>query len=220
MAAADDQPKGTLPLHWVVARFVAALAVNVYVFWVLPSASIVDRLAFSLQLVGLYNLGLAFLAETELLKTFPSWLEGMTSANLRDFSAATLRTVGVIALLSSLAVRGFPPPVIGRLPFVLRVLLLMTLGLTFVLLVPILFVAVAVLLLIGIAPVAYIGYVLVGVLLDTISNAPDEIQLSSLEGSVSLRAAVEAKHVQLRTLLVGVPTTAIGAATAGYALLT
>jgi hypothetical protein len=221
MAAADDQPKGTLPLHWLVALYVAALAVNVYVFWVLPSASTLERLAFSLQLIGIYNLGLTFLGQTNLLKTFPSWLEGMTSANLSDFSGATFRTVAVFAFLSSLAVQGFPPPrVTGRLPLLLRALVLMTLGLVFVILVPILFVAVAVFLLLGIAPVAYIGYVLVGVLLDAISSAPNDFQLSSPEGSIGLKATVRAHHVQLRTLLVGVPATALGVATAGYALLT
>ena len=221
MAAAENPPKGTLPLHWLVALYVAALAVNIYVFWVVPSASLLERLAFSLQLIGIYNLALTFLGQTDLLKTFPSWLEQMTSANLRDFSAATYRTVGVIALISSLAVRGFPPPrVTGRLPLLLRVLVLVTLGPTFVILVVVVFVLVVVFLLLGIAPVAYIGYVFVGVLLDAISSAPEELHLASAEGALGLKAAVRAHHVQLRTLLVGVPATALGGATAGYALLT
>jgi len=221
MVADEGQPQDTLPLHWLVALYVAALAVNVYVFWVLPSASMLERLAFSLQLIGIYNLALTFLGQTDLFKAFPSWLEEMTSANLRDFSAATFRTLTVIASLSSLAVRGFPPPLVtGRLPLLLQVLVLVTLGLTFAILAVVLFVLVLVLLLFGIAPVAYIGYVLVGVLLDAISIASEDIQLSSAEGSLSLKGAVRAHHVQLRTLLIGVPATALGVATAGYALLT
>lgn len=222
MAAADEgQPKGTLPLHWLVALYIAALAANIYVFWVLPSGSMLDRLAFSLQLIGIYNLALTFLSQTDLFKAFPTWLEEMTSPNLRDFSAATFRTLAVLASLSSLAVRGFPPPLVtGRLPLLLQALVLVTLGLTFAILNVVLFVLVVLLLLLGIAPVAYIGYVLVGVLLDAVSSAPGDIQLSSVEGSLSLKETVRAHQVQLRTLLVGVPATALGVATAGYALLT
>ena len=99
-------------------------------------------------------------------------------------------------------------------------LVLVTLGLTFAILAVVIFVLVVVFLLLGIAPVAYMGYVLVGVLLDAISSAPEDIQLSSAEGSLSLKGAVRPHHVQLRTLLVGVPATALGVATAGYALLT
>jgi hypothetical protein len=222
MVAADEgQPKGTLPLYWVVALYVAALAVNVYVFWVLPSGSVLERLAFSLQLIGIYNLALTFLSQTDLFKTFPTWLEEMTSASLRDFSAATFRTVAVIASLSSLAVRGFPPPLVtGRLPLLLQALVLVTLGLTFALLNVVLFVLVGLFFLFGISPIAYIGYVLVGVLLDAISNAPDDVQLSSGEGSLSLKRTFRTHQVQLRTLFVGLPATALGVATAGYALLT
>jgi hypothetical protein len=222
MVADDErQPPRTVPLPWLVALYVAALAVNVYAFWVLPSGSMLERFSFSLQLIGIYNLALTFLSQTDLFRALPSWLEEMTSADLRDFSAGTFRILGVFASLASLAVRGFPPPLVtGRLPLLLQVFVVFALGLTFAILAVVLFVLLVPFLLLGIAPVAYIGYVLVGVLLDAVSSAPGDIELSSGEGSVSLKGTVRAHQVQLRTLLVGVPTTAIGVATAGYALLT
>jgi hypothetical protein len=221
MAADETHRRGTLPLYALVALYLAALTTNVCVFWVLPSGSTLERLAFSLQLLGVYNLALTFLATTDLFKTFPTWLDEMTSANLRDFSAAVLRTLAVIASLSSLAIRGFPPPLVTRrLPLLLQVLVVVTLGLLFVIVDIVLFVLVAVVLVLGIAPIAYIGYVLVGVLLDSISTAPADVSLSSANGSLSLQGSVRAHEAQLRTLLVGLPATALGVATAGYALFT
>jgi hypothetical protein len=222
MAAAEDgQPRGTLPLYWLVALYLAALAANLYVFWVLPAGSLLDRLAFALELIAIYNLALTLLSSTDLFKTFPTWLEEMTSANLRDFGAGTMRTLGVMAALSSLAVRGFPPPLVTqRLPLMLQVLAAVTLGLTFAILDVVLFMLVVVVFLLGIAPIAYIGYVLVDVVLDAISSAPNEIQLSSTEGSLGLKGTVRMHRVQLRTFLVGVPAAALGVATQAYALLT
>jgi hypothetical protein len=221
VAADEDPPERTLPLYWLVALYLAALAVNVYVFWVLPTASLLERLAFALALIGIYNLALSFLRATDFSKTFSSWLDQMTSADLRDFAAATMRTLAVVASLASLAVRGFPPPlVMRRLPLVLQVLAVVVLGLTFAILNVVLFLLVVVVFVLGIAPIAYIGYVLVDVYLDAVSNSPNEIQLSSVEGSLGLKETVRRHRVDLRTLLVGVPAIALGVATQGYALLT
>ena len=221
MAVEGDQPQRTLPLVWLVALYLAALAGNVYVFWILPGGSLLERLAFSLELIGIYNLALTFLRATDFSKTFSTWLDDMTSPNLREFAAATLRTLAVVASLSSLAVRGFPPPlVMGRLPLLLQVLAVVILGLTFAVLNVVLFALVVVVFVLGIAPIAYIGYVFVDVFLDAVTNAPGEVELSSVEGSLGLKATVERHRVELRTLLVGVPAIALGVTTQAYALLT
>ena len=92
-------------------------------------------------------------------------------------------------------------------------------GLTFAILDVVLFALVVVVFLLGIAPIAYIGDVLVDIVLDAISNAPNEIHLSSVEGSLGRKGAVKLHRVQLRTFLVGAPAAAPGVATQAYALL-
>jgi hypothetical protein len=179
-----------------------------------------ERLAFSLELIGIYNLAINFLSGSDFFKTFPSWQKDMTSADLRSFSAATLRTLGIFASISSLAVRGFPPPMItGRLPLLLQVLAVVVLGLTFAIVCLVLLPVVVLVVVVGIAPIAYIGYVLVDALLDAVVSSPADMKLWSAEGSLSLKDTVEAHQVELRPLLVGVPAVALGLVTGGYALL-
>jgi hypothetical protein len=218
VAAHDDQPRGDFPLVWLVAFYLAALAANLYVFWILPSASVLERLAFSLQLIGVYNLALTFLSQADVSKGFSDWLGDTTSADLRSFLAGALRILSIFALLSSLTVRGFPPPLVTRrLPLLLQVLVVLTFGLGFALFVVVFFALAVPLFLIGIVPLAYIGYVLVDILLDAVSNAAND-RLGPEE--VAVKVTVLTHQAQLRTALVGVPATALGVATAGIALLT
>ena len=197
--------------RWVVLAFLVLLALNVWLLWFVPDATATEKASFALTLVGFYSLALNFSNNSGLAEAFPGWLSELTSPNLREFVAASFRVMSVVFLMASLFVRGFPPPMLSRLGL-LGALLALPLALAVVVAI---FVAGAAYLVV-IVPLAYLAYLLASILLDSIENAPEDVALSSEEGSVTMREAVSQHRVQLRTLVVGVPSTVLGIGTTAY----
>ena len=197
--------------RWVVLAFLVLLALNVWLLWFVPDAPATEKASFALTLVGFYSLALNFSNNSGLAEAFPGWLSELTSPNLREFVAASFRVMSVVFLMASLFVRGFPPPMLSRLG-----LLGALLALPFALAVVVAIFVAGAAYLVVIVPLAYLAYLLASILLDSIENAPEDVALSSEEGSVTMREAVSQHRVQLRTLVVGVPSTVLGIGTTAY----
>ena len=212
-----DQSPGEAPTvatRWVVLAFLVLLALNVWLLWFVPDAPATEKASFALTLVGFYSLALNFSTDSGLAKAFPGWLSELTSPNLREFVAASFRVMAVVFFMASLFVRGFPPPMLSRLG-----LLGAFLALPLALAVVVAIFAAGAAYLVVIVPLAYLAYLLASILLDSIENAPEDVALSSEEGSVTMRGAVSQHRVQLRTLVVGVPATVLGIGTTAYSFL-
>lgn len=201
----------TVATRWVVLVYLLLLALNVWLLWFLPEVPTREKVSFVLTLVGFYSLALNFSNGSGLTAAFPSWLADMTSPNLREFAASSFKVLSVAFLMASLFVRGFPPPVLSRLSFV-GVLLALPLALVAVVA---LFVVAAAYLVV-IVPLAYIAYLLASIFLDAIENAPGDFLLSSEEGQLTMKGAVREHRAQLKTLVVGVPSTVLGIGTTAY----
>lgn len=203
--------KRPVAMHWLVLAYLSLLALNVWLLWLLPTAPPIEKVSFMLAIVGVYSLALNFSSETGLFKAFPSWLDEMTSPSLRDFAASSFRVTSITYLFGSLFVRGFPPPVLSRVRFfVLPLALPLALGT----LVTAFMVTAAYL--VVVAPLAYIGYLLAAIFLDAIENAPGDFVVSSEEGQLAMKTAVQDHRVQLRTLVVGLPATVMGIGATAY----
>src|SRR5262245_63785236 len=183
----EEPPK--VATRWIVLVFLVLLALNVWLLWFLPDEPALKKAAFVLTLVGFYSLALNFSNNSGLAETFPDWLPDLTSPILRDFVAASFRVLGVAFLMGSLFVRGFPPPLVAR-GGVLGVLgVLLALPLAFAVVVAI-FVAGAAYLVV-IVPLAYLAYLLASVVLDSIEHSPQDMALSSEEGSLTMKGLVQ-----------------------------
>jgi hypothetical protein len=208
--AGDDR----VAMRWIVLTYLGLVALNIWLLWVLPNAPALEKVAFVLALVGLYSLALNFSKDSGLAKAFPSWLHDSTSPSLRSFAAGAFRTLSVLFALGSQFIRGFPPPLLSPLRVGGTLLAL-----------PLALVAVAVLLAITVAylvvivPLAYVAYLFAGVFLDAVENAPGDVVLSSEEGVVTVRTMIQDHRAELRTLVVGVPSTVVGIGTTAFSFL-
>ena len=213
----DD--KGTegddrVAMRWIVLAYLGLVALNVWLLWVLPNAATREKVAFVLALIGLYSLALNFSKGSGLTATFPSWLEDSTSPSLRSFAAGAFRTLSVLFLFGSQFVRGFPPPSVAPLRLAGTLL-----ALPLALVVVVVLFAVAADYLVVIVPLAYIAYLFAGVFLDAAENAPNDVVLSSEEGVVTVKTMIAEHHAELRTLVVGVPSTVLGIGTTAFTFL-
>jgi hypothetical protein len=209
----DGRSPKTVATRWIVLVFFVLLALNVWLLWLVPDAPETEKASFVLTLVGFYSLALNFSNNSGLAQAFPSWLPGLTSPNLREFSAHSFYVSSAAFSIASLFVRGFPPPMLSRLGF-FGVLLALPLALVVVV---VAFVAAAAYLVV-IVPLAYLAYLLASILLASVENAPTDAALSSEEGSLTIKGAVREHRVQLKTLVVGIPSTVFGIGTTAYTL--
>lgn len=211
MAERPPGQKRLLAMYWILLGYFLLLALDLWLLWVLPTAPAIDKISFMLGMVGLYNLALNFLSQTDLFKAFPSWLDEMTSPTLREFSAGALRTAGIASLVFGLFIKGFPPPrAADRISTPLALIVVVA--------TPLVTVIVVAVYLVLIAPLAFIGYLLVSIFFDAIENAPEDFLLSSEEGQLTVKAAVRGHRVQLRTLAVGLPATIVAVGTTAFSL--
>ena len=171
--------------------------------WLLrrTGGSSLDQIAFALRILGLYTIVLGFLKTSRALAGFGGVLDEMTSPNLISFAAGNFLALGILFEGIGIGLKGTRAPgpaarlaALGRLLLVPAALLLLAFT-AFHLLV--------------IMPLAYVGYLLAGAIVQAIASAPTDARLSVAGPSpqaISLRAALTEDPAAARSYLVGVPS--------------
>ncbi len=184
----------------VLASAAVVLAADV---WLIrrTGGRVLDQVAFALRILGLYTIILGFLKSSSALARFGDVLEEMTSPNFFDFAAGNSRALAI--LFGGVSI-GFGGPITpgprARLAAFGQVLLVPA---------SLLLVAFTAFHLLVIMPLAYVGYLAAGAIVQAIASSPTDIRLSTSgppPQAVSLRAAMTEDPVAARSYLVGVPS--------------
>jgi hypothetical protein len=190
----------------VAIVYVALLAVDVWLFFFLPSGELDARFAFCLQVLGLYALFTGLLDQAGILAALSRSAEDLTSQNLRTFLAANLTFAGSLLLLASLAVRGLLYARQWYALLVAPILILAT---------PLLFVFV-IAYFIAVVPIAYLAYLMASMLLVGLSAAnPEQITITQGEQGLELGETITKNLSKLRSFLVGVPAIVLSVLSSG-----
>jgi len=197
-------------LLWVVviAVYVALLALDIWIYFLVPSIPWLSRVGFVFQVVGVAGLATGFLAATEISKRLSSLLEDLTAPNLRQFVAGNLALSAIVMSVLSCLFSG--------ILFSRRWYTALPLALVYFISVPFVFV-------LGLAyyvlvvPPAYIAYSMVSAPLNTIKDSNREITITRGEGEgqekIDVRAIIVEHTVALRGFLVGLASTLFAVAT-------
>ncbi len=163
--------------------------------------SAVGQLTFALRILGLYAIVLGFLKSSGTLARFGGMLDDMTSPNFFLFVAGNAFAFGIAFEGIGIGLRGSRAPGPGARLAALGQLLLVPAAL--------LLVAFAAFHFLVIMPLAYIGYLAAGAIVQAIASAPGDAQIT-VEGpspqALSVRAALSQDPVAARSYLVGVPS--------------
>jgi hypothetical protein len=186
--------------------YVWLLAFDVWLFFFLPSGEFDARLAFCLQVLGLYAIATGLLEQAGILDALKRSADDLTSQNLRTFLAANLAFAGTLMLVASLAVRGV---LYARQWYAL-------------LIAPILIVSTPMILLlvfayfVAVVPLAYIAYAIASVFLVGLSASnPEQITVSRGEERLELGETIAGNLSKLRSFLVGAPAIILSVLSSG-----
>ncbi len=160
-----------------------------------------DQIAFALRILGLYGIVVGFLKSSSALARFGEVLEEMTSPNFFEFAAGNGRA---LAMLFGGVSIGFGRPMTpgprARLAVLGQVLLVPA---------SLFLVAYSAFHLLVIMPLAYVGYLAAGAIVQAIASSSTDIGLSTSgppPQTVSLRKVVAEDAVAFRSYMVGVPS--------------
>jgi hypothetical protein len=188
--------------------YLVALALDVWLVVILPSAAWQDRAGLVLGIVGLSAFATGFLNATDLAKALPHFdLDSMTSPNLFDFVAANMRLLALAFFFGEAFLYGRDPWT--KMESSWKKLLLLPLWFVIAvstLLVPIVLGLGAVAYLIFVLPFTYLAYALVSLPLIRITET-DESKLDPVSRSMHLSKLVSDHTAQLRVFGAGSLTT-------------
>ena len=188
----------------VIVVYLALLALDIWIYFAVPSIPWLARISFVFQVVGVAGLATGFLAATEISKRLTSLLEDLTAPNLRQFVAGNLALSAIVMSALSCLFSGilFTKRWYTALPLALVYLIslpfVVALGLAYYVLV---------------VPPAYIAYAVASGPLNTIKASPREITIKRGEEKIDVRAIMVEHTVPLRAFLVGLASTLFAVAT-------
>jgi len=171
--------------------------------WLLrrTGGSALDQVSFALRILGLYAIVLGLLKTSSALAAFGGVLDEMTSPRLFSFVAGNFLALGILFEGISIGLRGPRAPGPGARLAAFGTFLLVPAAL--------LLLAFTAFHLLVIMPLAYVGFLLAGSIVQAIASAPGDVRLS-VEGpspqTISLRAALTQDPVAARSYLVGIPS--------------
>ena len=182
----------------VIVVYLGLVALDVWIYFAVPSIPWLARVSFVLQVIGVAGLATGFLAATEISKRLSSLLEDMTAPNLRQFVAGNLALSAIVMSALSCLFSG--------ILFSRRWYTALPLALVYVMSLPFVFV-------LGLAyyvlvvPPAYIAYAVVSGPLNTIKASDREITITRGKEKIDVRAIIVEHTVPLRAFLVGLAST-------------
>jgi hypothetical protein len=201
----------------VVGIYAGLLAFDLWLLLLHREGSWPEKLGFLFALLGLYTFAFGLVVGTELgarLRTLP---DDLTSPDLFRFAAGNMLLFAVVTAAFSVALNprkraeGLPSGAGGVGAYLVASLALTTLGLM-------VFIVWLVVYLVLIAPLAYAAYVVVSFPLREIEMAAVDQEIAVTHGDtgtterITVRELVQANPIQLRNLLVGIPSLALALA--------
>lgn len=190
----------------VAIVYLAMLAFDVWLFLFLPSGDLDARIAFCLQVLGLYAIFVGLLETLGILDALKRSADDLTSPELRTFLAANLTFAATLMLVASRAVRGV---LYARQWYALLIAPVLILATPLILVLVIAY-------FIAVVPLAYIAYLIASVFLVGLSAAdPEEITVSQGDERLELGATISKHLTKLRSFLVGVPTIVLSVLSSG-----
>jgi hypothetical protein len=188
----------------VIAVYLALLALDIWIYFAVPSVPWLSRVGFVLQVIGVAGLATGFLAATEISKRLSSLLEDLTSPNLREFIAGNFALSAIVLFVLGALFRGILQA--RRWYTGIPLALIYFISLPFVVLLGLAYYVLVV-------PPAYLAYLLVSAPLNTIKDSDRKITISrgkdsrGEEQTIDVRAIVVEHTVPLRGFLVGLAST-------------
>jgi hypothetical protein len=213
VAAADgasESPRSERRKTLLVALcFLCVLAADLWFFLLLPTGPWEKKVAFLLQALGIYAIGMGLAERVGILDAFKSSEGELTSPNLREFVASNMALSATLLVVASRAVRGV---LYSTESYAWLALPLVLVAVPALLLMDLLY-------MLAIVPIAYLAYLPISIALVGLTHATPE-KPSVVRGAETYDVDAQVvKHLPaLKSLLVGIPAFAVSFATAGWPL--
>jgi hypothetical protein len=180
----------------IATVYVALLAFDIWLFFFLAGGDLEARIAFCLQVLGLYAIATTLLEQTGLLAAFAQSADELTSPSLLTFVAANLTFAGLLMYAASLAVTGVKYArgwyaLVATPVSIVAALVLVVLVIAY---------------LVVVMPLAYLAYLIASVFLVGITANPGETVVMQDGERLELRKTITSNLAKLRSFLVGAPT--------------
>jgi len=184
----------------IVILFFMLLILNIWVLLLRPRKPRSEKIAFVLEIIGVYTFAFGILSQTQIFEEFGALAKDMTSQNLFEFLRGNFQFLSIFT--STLAV-AFEPLKVAYGPLFLYFIELIVLF-TFAALG---FVYAAIHILV-IMPISYIAYFLSSALVNSIVTSANDIIISIGSDVVNIKAVVASNPVVVKNLVIAIPAMA------------
>jgi hypothetical protein len=193
----------------IAIGWLALLAFDLWLFFVLPGSPVDERVSFFLEVLGLYAIGIGLLDRLGLLQAFAHSNDELTSPELRTFLAANFMFASTLSLLGARAVRGL---LYARQWYALLVAPLLIVA------TPVLLIVIAAYFL-AVVPIAYLAYVAASMVLVGLSApSPEKYAIVRGDERLDFEKVIPDHLPALRSFLVGAPSIALAILSRGDAV--